>query len=167
MDNTQCKAWLSVVLYFSVLPFLQSLVNKCSKIHYICLTFTGGRGGFLYALVARGVLLRCALAATICPTLQYVLLFSWSKVGTSVMWGASVTEYTVACSILDHQGSDFECCLWRAVAPDSSHHLQEVLLAQVNLYLHKSGLHPYSFIHSFIHSFIDSFVHSFIHSFIR
>ena len=48
----------------------------------------------------------------------------------------------VACSALDRQGSNFESCVWRAV---SSHHPQEVLLAQFSLYVDKSGLKPISF----------------------
>ena len=48
----------------------------------------------------------------------------------------------VACSASDLQGLNFEFCVWRAV---SSHHLQEVLLAQFSLYVHKGGLKPDSF----------------------
>ena len=40
---------------------------------------------------------------------------------------------------------DFESCVWRTVSSQSSHHLQEVLLAQVSLYVHKGGLKPNSF----------------------
>ena len=49
----------------------------------------------------------------------------------------------VACSASDRQGSNFESCVWRTV---SSHHPQEVLLAQFSLYLHKGGLKPDSFL---------------------
>ena len=48
----------------------------------------------------------------------------------------------VACSASDRQGLNFESWVWRAV---SSHHPQEVLLAQFSLYVHKSGLKPDSF----------------------
>ena len=48
----------------------------------------------------------------------------------------------VACSASDRQGSNFESCVWRIV---SSHHSQEVLLAQFSLYVHKGGLKPDSF----------------------
>ena len=51
-----------------------------------------------------------------------------------VLWGASVTE-----------GSNFESCVWRTVSPQSSHHPQEVLLAQFSLHVHKGGLKPDSF----------------------
>ena len=45
----------------------------------------------------------------------------------------------------DRQGSNFESCVWRTVSSQSSHHPQEVLLAQFSLYVHKGGLKPDSF----------------------
>ena len=45
----------------------------------------------------------------------------------------------------DRQGSNFESCVWRTVSSNSSHHPQEVLLAQFSLYVHTSGLKPDSF----------------------
>ena len=51
----------------------------------------------------------------------------------------------VACSVSDRQGSNFESCVWRTVSSQSSHHPQEVLLAQFSLYVHKGGLKPDSF----------------------
>ena len=51
----------------------------------------------------------------------------------------------VACSASDLQGSNFESCVWRTVLSHSSHHPQEVLLAQFSLYVHKGGLKPDSF----------------------
>ena len=38
-----------------------------------------------------------------------------------------------------------EFCVWRAVSNHSSHHPQEVLLAQFSLHVHKGGLKPHSF----------------------
>ena len=90
----------------------------------------------------------------------------------------SLRDREVACSASDRQGSNFESCVWRTVSSQSSHHPQEVLLAQFSLYVHKGGLKPdlfqfcfinfinfINFIHSiyFIPSFI-SFIHSRIHS---
>ena len=54
----------------------------------------------------------------------------------------SLRDREVACSASDRQGSNFESCVWRTV---SSHHPQEVLLAQFSLYVHKVGLKPDSF----------------------
>ena len=57
----------------------------------------------------------------------------------------SLRDREVACSASDRQGSNFESCVWKTVSSQSSHHPQEVLLAQFSLYVHKSGLKPDSF----------------------
>ena len=57
----------------------------------------------------------------------------------------SLRDRVVACSASDRQGSNFEFCVWRTVSSQSSHHPQEVLLAQFSLYVHKGGLKPDSF----------------------
>ena len=57
----------------------------------------------------------------------------------------SLCDREVACSASDRQGSNFESCVWRIVSSQSSHHPQEVLLAQFSLYVHRGGLKPYSF----------------------
>ena len=54
----------------------------------------------------------------------------------------SLRDREVACSASDHQGSNFESCVWRTVSSQSSHHPQDVLLAQFSLYVHKGGLKP-------------------------
>ena len=56
----------------------------------------------------------------------------------------SLRDREVACSASDRQGSNFESCVW-TVSSQSSHHPQEVLLAQFSLYEHKGGLKPDSF----------------------
>ena len=57
----------------------------------------------------------------------------------------SLRDREVACSASDRQGSNFESCVWRTMSSQSSHHPQEVLLAQFSLYVHKGGLKPDSF----------------------
>ena len=57
----------------------------------------------------------------------------------------SLRDREVACSTSDRQGSNFESCVWRTVSSQSSHHPQEVILAQFSLYVHKGGLKPDSF----------------------
>ena len=57
----------------------------------------------------------------------------------------SLRDREVACSASDRQGSNFESCVWRIVSSQSSHHPQQVLLAQFSLYVHKGGLKPDSF----------------------
>ena len=66
----------------------------------------------------------------------------------------SLCDREVACSASDSQGSNFESCVWRAVSSQSSHHPQEVLLAQFSLYVHKGGLKPDSF-HFFRSGFVE------------
>ena len=48
----------------------------------------------------------------------------------------------VACLASDLHGLNFEFCVWRAVLSHSSHHPQEVHLAQFSMYVDKSGLKP-------------------------
>ena len=57
----------------------------------------------------------------------------------------SLCDREVACSASDRQGPNFESCVWRTVSSQSSHHPQEILLAQFSLYVHKGGLKPDSF----------------------
>ena len=57
----------------------------------------------------------------------------------------SLRDREVACPASDRQGSNFDFCIWRTVSSHSSHHPQEVLLAQFSLYVHKGGLKPDSF----------------------
>ena len=57
----------------------------------------------------------------------------------------SLRDREVACPASDRQGSNFESCVWRTVSSQSSHHPQEVLLAQFSLYVHKGGLKPDSY----------------------
>ena len=64
----------------------------------------------------------------------------------------SHSDREVGCSASDRQGSNFESCVWRTVSSQSSHHPQEVLLAQFSLYVHKGGLKHDSF---YVISFVD------------
>ena len=57
----------------------------------------------------------------------------------------SLRDREVACSASDRQGSNFKSCVWMAVSSQSSHHPQEVLLAQFSIFVHKDGLKPDSF----------------------
>ena len=64
----------------------------------------------------------------------------------------SLRDREVACSASDRQDSNSESCVWRKVSSQSSHHPQEVLLAQFSLYVHKGGLKPDSFHFIFLQS---------------
>ena len=68
----------------------------------------------------------------------------------------SLRDREVACSASDRQGSNFESCVWRTVSSQSSHHPQEVLLAQFSLYVHKGGLKPDSFHFIFLKLLIET-----------
>ena len=57
----------------------------------------------------------------------------------------SLCDRQVAYSASDRQCSSYESCVSRAVSSHSSHHPQEVLLAQFSLYVHKGGLKSHSF----------------------
>ena len=69
----------------------------------------------------------------------------------------SLRDREVACSASDRQGSNFESCVWRTVSCHSSHHPQEVLLAQFSLYERKGGLKPDSFHFIFIFTIFSFF----------
>ena len=56
-----------------------------------------------------------------------------------------IRDQKLACSASDRRVSNFESCIWSVV---SSHHAQEVLLAQFSPYVHKSGLNLNSCIHT-------------------
>ena len=71
------------------------------------------------------------------------MFFPHPRVKVSIV--GSLRDREVACSASDRQGSNFEFCVWRTVSSQSSHHPQEVLLAQFSLYVHKGGLKPDSF----------------------
>ena len=78
------------------------------------------------------------------------MLFFHPRVKVSIV--GSLRDREVACSASDRQGSNFESCVWGTVSSHSSHHPQEVLLAQFSLYVHKGGLKPDSFHFIFIAS---------------
>ena len=69
----------------------------------------------------------------------------------------SLRDREVACSASDLQDSNFESCVWGTVSSHSSHHPQDVLLAQFSLYVHKGGLKPDSF-HFLLGWWVDSWL---------
>ena len=70
-------------------------------------------------------------------------IISHPRVKVSIV--GSHRDREVACSASDRQVSYFESCVWRTVSSQSSHHPEEVLLAQFSRYVHKGGLKPDSF----------------------
>ena len=71
------------------------------------------------------------------------MLLPHPRVKVSIV--GSLRDRVVTCLASDRQGSNFKACVWRTVSSKSSHHPQEVLLAQFSLYVHKGGLKPDSF----------------------
>ena len=68
------------------------------------------------------------------------MFFPHPRVKLSIV--GSLRDREVACSTSDRQSSNFESCVWRTVSSPSSHHPQEVILAQFSIYVHKGGLKP-------------------------
>ena len=64
------------------------------------------------------------------------MFFPHPRVKLSIV--GSPRDREVGCSASDFQGLNFDLCVWRTVSSDSSHHPQEVLLAQFSLYVHKA-----------------------------
>ena len=93
-----------------------------------------------------------AILCTVAPGLgglkETKMFLPHPRVKVSIV--GSLRDREVACSASDRQGSNFESCVWRTVSSQSSHHPQEVLLAQFSLYVHKGGLKPDSF-HFVVH----------------
>ena len=71
------------------------------------------------------------------------MFLPYPRVKVSIV--GSLRDREVACSASDRQDSNFESCVWKTVSSQSSHHPQEVLLAQFSLSVHKGGLKPGSF----------------------
>ena len=67
------------------------------------------------------------------PGLGGLKFLPHSRVKLSIV--GSPRDREVACSASDLQGSNFESCVWRTVSSHSSHHPQEVLLAQFRIYM--------------------------------
>ena len=79
----------------------------------------------------------------VCP--HYTCVQNWLFVlRFNIVW--SLRDWEVACSAPDLQCWNFESCIWRAVSSHSLQNLQEVLLDQFNLYVHKGDVKPHSFI---------------------
>ena len=119
------------------------MVSICAS-HYFCRHLSINRGGG-----PRVVVSTAAFHARVRGTvpglggLKAKLFLPHPRVNVSIV--GSLRDREVACSVSDRQGSNFESCVWRTVSSQSSHHPQEVLLAQFSLYVHKGGLKPDSF----------------------
>ena len=129
-------------MYSSHLPLVYSII--CIHVH------TRGRGRGRGRGSGRVVVSTAAFHARVrgsVPGLgglkETKLFLAHPRVKVSIV--GSLRNREVAYSASDRQGSNFESCVWRTVSSQSSHHPQEVLLAQFSLYVHKGGLRPDSF----------------------
>ena len=118
----------------------------------ICLFYSAGidlirqLGGGLYRVVVSIAAFHARVRGSV-PGLgglkETKMFILHPRLKLSIVW--SLRDREVACSVSDRQGSNFESCVWRTVSSHTSHHPQEVLLAQFSLYVHKGGLKPDSF----------------------
>ena len=99
--------------------------------------------GISCAVVNQQVAIICFLGHHLKSLKETKMFLPHPRVKVSIV--GSLRDREVACSASDRQGSNFEFCVWRTVSSQSSHHPQEVLLAQFSLYVHKGGLKPDSF----------------------
>ena len=113
--------------------------------HIVCRTGRDGQGGGPRVVVSTAAF-HARVRGSV-PGLgglkETKLFLPHPRVKVSIV--GSLRDREVACSASDRQGSNFESCVWRTVSSQSSHHPQEVLLAQFSLYVHKGGLKPDSF----------------------
>ena len=131
------------------LHLCNSIENRCqSDNFYVCFSFK--------VSTLTLVLLNCLFFLG--GLKETKLFLPHPRVKVSIV--GSLRDREVACSASDRQGSSFESCVWRTVSSQSSHHPQEVLLAQFSLYVHKGGLKPDSFHFIFAELFVCIF-HSF------
>ena len=122
---------------------LQSGVNLIQKAKLPCiLSQVGGGPRVVVSTAAFHVRVRGSVPG-LGGLKQTKLFLPHPRVKVNIV--GSLRDREVACSASDRQGSNFESCVWRTVSSQSSHHPQEVLLAQFSLYVHKGGLKPDSF----------------------
>ena len=99
-----------------------------------------------YDLGSRVVISTAAFHARVRRFARNKMFLPHPRVKRSIV--GSLCDREVACSASDRQR--FEFCVWRTVSSHSSHHPQEVLLAQFSLFVRKGDLKPDSF-HFFGH----------------
>ena len=112
---------------------------KCVKIKVTIMYYLGGGPRVVVSTAAFHARVRGSVPG-LGGLKETKLFLPHPRVKVSIV--GSLRDREVACSASDRQGSNFESCVWRTV---SSHHPQEVLLAQFSLYVHKGGLKPDSF----------------------
>ena len=118
------------------------LQNTCNYNHVFSLKIEGGGPRVVVSTAAFHARVRGSVTG-LGGLKQTKMFLPHPRVKVSIV--GSFRDREVACSASDRQGSNFKSCVWRTVSSHSSHHPQEVLLAQFSLYVHKGGLKPDSF----------------------
>ena len=122
--------------------YVQLQVSQTSHLIYVVLRAPGGGPRVVVSTAAFHARVRGSVPG-LGGLKETILFLPHPRVKVSIV--GSLRDREVACSASDRQGPNFESCVWRTVSSQSSHHPQEVLLAQFSLYVHKGGLKPDSF----------------------
>ena len=126
------------VSFSNIAPYLIAL----HKFHHVAQSMRGGGPRVVVSTAAFHARVRGSVPG-LGGLKETKMFLPHPRVKVSIV--GSLRDREVACSASDRQGSNFESCVWRTVSSQSSHHPQEVLLAQFSLYVHKGGLKPDSF----------------------
>ena len=118
---------------------LYSLVKVLNPTSYIALHLEGGGPRVVVSTAALYARVRGSVPG-LGGLKETKMFLPHPRVKVSIV--GSLRDRDVACSASDRQCSNFEYCVWRTVSSQSSHHPQEVLLAQFSLYVHNVGLKP-------------------------
>ena len=126
-----------------------TFIQRCITffcVYWVFHSVTGGGPRVVVSTAAFHARVRCSVPG-LGGLKETKMFLPHPRVNVSIV--GSLRDQEVACSASDRQGSNFESCVWRTVSSQSSHHPQEVLLAQFSLYVHKGGVKHDSFhIHS-------------------
>ena len=141
VHNLHIQCWASVIL-FSIVAYhgYLSYITHV-EVHCMCVV-VGGGPRVVVSTAASHARVRGSVPG-LGGLKETKMFLPHPRVKVSIV--GSLRDREVACSASDRQGSNFESCVWRTVSSQSSHHPQEVLLAQFSLYVHKGGLKPDSF----------------------
>ena len=136
------KVWVSIWHYY--VNYIVSHFFFCSVKHVCrtCFCYMGGGPRVVVSTAALHARVRGSVPG-LGGLKETKMFLPHPRVKVSI--AGSLRDREVACSASDRQGSNFKSCVWRTVSSQSSHHPQEVLLAQFSLYVHKGGLKPDSF----------------------
>ena len=130
-------------MYGFILWRHHTIYNFISHIYYHGGTFYISNCLFIYLFISIYLYISHVITRYFVIKVIQKLFLPHARVKLSIV--GSLRDREIACSASDRQGSNFESCVWRTVSSHSSHHLQEILLAQFSLYVHKGGLKPDSF----------------------